>query len=165
MADSQCSETNRGGVDFLLAQVGAHAAAKLAERLEPLKLTPAQAGILRVISLEGGLSQQALADLLGMFPSRLVLLLDEMERSGLIERRESAADRRVYALHLAARGKETLKAIGRVVRQHQDALCAALSASERETLAKLLSRIAEEQQLRPGIHPGYRRLGRRGECQ
>jgi DNA-binding MarR family transcriptional regulator len=164
MADSQYSGTNPRGIDFLLAQVGAHAAAKFAERLESLKLTPAQAGILRVISREGGLSQQALSDLLGVFPSRLVMLLDEMERSGLIERRASATDRRVYALHLTSQGKETLQAIGRIVRQHQDALCAALSASERETLAKLLLRIAEEQQLRPGIHPGYRRLGKRGEC-
>jgi hypothetical protein len=26
-------------------------------------------------------------------------------------------------------------------------------------LERLLARIAEEQKLRPGIHPGYRRLG------
>ncbi len=70
-------------------------------------------------------------------------------------------DRRLYALHLTARGTKKLQAVGQVIRQHQDALCAALNGSERETLADLLSRIAEEQQLRPGIHPGYRRLGGR----
>ncbi len=161
MSDSQCSQTDRGGIDFLLAQVGAHAAARFAERLEPLKLAPAQVGILRIIERQSGLSQQALADVLGMFPSRLVLVLDEMERTGLIERRASATDRRLYALHLTARGTKKLQAVGLVIRQHQDALCAALNGSERETLADLLSRIAEEQQLRPGIHPGYRRLGGR----
>jgi hypothetical protein len=31
-------------------------------------------------------------------------------------------------------------------------------------LEKLLARIAEEQRLRPGIHPGYRRLGEREGC-
>jgi DNA-binding MarR family transcriptional regulator len=145
----------------MLAQIGSHAAAKFAERLAPLKFTPAQAGILGVISRQNGLSQQALADLLGMFPSRLVLMLDELEQTGLIERRPHRSDRRIYVLNLTARGKKALQAIGRVAFQHEDAMCAALNASERETLAQLLARIADEQQLRPGVHPGYRRLGKR----
>jgi DNA-binding MarR family transcriptional regulator len=160
---SDCSPTERRGVAFLLAQIGAQGAAKFAERLEALKLSPPQAGILGVIGGESGLSQQALADLLGMFPSRLVLILDELERSGLIERRPNASDRRIYSLYLTASGKKALQAIGRIARQHEDALCAALNPSERETLARLLSRIAEDQQLRPGIHPGYRRLGGKGK--
>jgi DNA-binding MarR family transcriptional regulator len=96
-----------------------------------------------------------------MFPSRLVLMLDELEKAGLIERRANSADRRIYALHLTARGKKALQAIGRIAREHDESLCRALNASERATLAQLLSRIADEQQLRPGIHPGYRRLGKR----
>jgi DNA-binding MarR family transcriptional regulator len=159
MPDSQPAAGQRMGVDFLLAQIGAHAAMKFAERLAPLKFTPAQAGILGVINRQDGLSQQALADLLGIFPSRLVSMLDELQKSGLIERRPGPSDRRVYALYLTARGKKALQAIGRIARQHEDALCAALNANERETLAQLLSRIAEEQRLRPGIHLGYRRMG------
>jgi DNA-binding MarR family transcriptional regulator len=145
----------------MLAQIGSHAAAKFAERLAPLKFTPPQAGILGVISRQDGLSQQALAELLGMFPSRLVLMLDELEQAGLIERGPHSSDRRIYVLHLTDRGEKALQAIGRVVRQHEDAMCAALNASERETLAQLLARIADEQQLRPGVHPAYRRLGKR----
>jgi DNA-binding MarR family transcriptional regulator len=163
-SDPQCPPGDRLGVAFLLAQIGSHGAAKFAERLAPLKFTLPQAGILGVINRQNGLSQQRLADLLAMFPSRLVLMLDELEKAGLIERRANSADRRIYALYLTARGKKAVQAIGRAARQHEDAICAALSASERETLAQLLSRIADEQQLRPGIHPGYRRLrGRPGE--
>lgn len=164
MSNPQCSPGDRMGVAFLLAQIGSQAAAKFAERLAPLKLTPPEAGILGVINRQNGLSQQALADLLGMFPSRLVLMLDELEKAGLIERRASLADRRSYALHLTARGKKALPAIGRIAREHDEAMCGALNASERTTLLELLSRIADEQQLRPGVHPGYRRLrGRPGE--
>jgi DNA-binding MarR family transcriptional regulator len=158
---SACSATSpKAGPAFLLAQVGAHAAAKFAARLEPLKLSPAQAGILRAISGERGISQQGLAGLLGMFASRLVLVLDEMERAGLVERKASAKDRRTYALHLTARGKEKLEAIGRVAREHQDALCVALDQTERAALASLLSKIATQQGLTPGVHPGYRNIGR-----
>src|SRR5580692_6593625 len=107
---SACSTTSpKAGLAFLLAQVGAHAAAKFAARLEPLKLSPAQAGILRAISGERGISQQGLARLLGMFASRLVLVIDEMEQAGLVERKASTKDRRTYALHLTARGKEKLE--------------------------------------------------------
>ena len=156
MPKSSVSKPPRSGVAFLLAQVGAHAASKFAERLRPLKLTPAHAGILRVLARGGGLRQQTLAELLGMFPSRLVLVLDELERVGLVERLANAKDRRAYSVHLTPDGQEMLEEIGRVARAHQDDLCASLNAADREMLAGLLSRIADEQHLRPGIHPGYR---------
>ena len=164
MADSEPSPTGPRGVGFLLAQIGSHAAGKFAERLEALKLTPPQAGILGVLGRESGLSQQALADVLGMFPSRLVAVLDDLERAGLVERRPHPNDRRVSALYLTATGKKTLQTVGRVAKQHEAELCAALNSAEREMLEKLLARIAEEQKLRPGIHPGYRRMGGREGC-
>jgi DNA-binding MarR family transcriptional regulator len=148
-----------GGLAFLLSQVGAHAAGRFGERLEPLGLKPAHAGILRVIRQADGLSQQALGEKLGVFPSRLVALLDELEERGLVERRDSPTDRRSYALYLTGAGRDALEQIGRVAREHQDALCAALDESERVQLADLLRRIAHEQGLTPGVHPGYRKLG------
>jgi DNA-binding MarR family transcriptional regulator len=147
------------GLAFLLSQVGAHSAARFAERLGSLKLTPAHAGILRALRQADGLSQQALGEKLGVFPSRLVGLLDELEERGYIERRDSPTDRRSYALYLTKTAREVLEQIGRVSREHQDALCAALDASERAQLAELLGRIAHEQGLTPGVHPGYRKLG------
>jgi DNA-binding MarR family transcriptional regulator len=100
--------------------------------------------------------QQLLAEL---FPSRLVAVLDELGKRGLVERRDSPTDRRSYALHLTDAGRKALEQIGRVAREHQDALCAALDEAERAQLAGLLGRIAAEQRLTPGVHPGYRKLG------
>jgi DNA-binding MarR family transcriptional regulator len=148
-----------GGLAFLLSQVGAHAAAKFAERLEPIGLKPAHAGILRVIKQADGLSQQALGEKLGIFPSRLVAVLDELEQRGLVQRRDRSNDRRSYALCLTDAGREALERIGRIAREHQDTLCAALDESERAQLAGFLTRIAAEQGLTPGVHPGFRKLG------
>jgi DNA-binding MarR family transcriptional regulator len=78
-----------------------------------------------------------------------------------VERRDKPEDRRTYALHLTERGRSTLKAIGLVAREHQEALCTALTEAEREQLAKLLRRIADQQGLTPGVHPGFSRLGRK----
>jgi DNA-binding MarR family transcriptional regulator len=146
-----------GGLAFLLAQVGAHAAGRFGERLEQIGLKPAHAGILRVIRQADGLSQQALGERLGMFPSRLVAVLDELEQYGLVERRDSPTDRRSYALYLTEAGRQALEQVGRVAREHQTALCAALDESERAQLAGFLRRIAAEQGLTPGVHPGYRK--------
>jgi DNA-binding MarR family transcriptional regulator len=144
---------------FLLSQVGAHASALFADLLTPLNLAPPHVGILRVISEADGLSQQALGEKIGMFASRLVAVIDELEERGLVERRDSPADRRSYALYVTKAGRKALEQIIQIAHAHENALCAALSADERAQLTSLLTRIADEQKLTPGIHPGYRRLG------
>jgi DNA-binding MarR family transcriptional regulator len=134
---------------------------RFGERMAPLGLSPPHAGMLRAIDASAGMSQTALAQLLGMVPSRVVELLDELAERGLVERRDDADDRRVYALYLTKPGAQALEAIKRVGLEHQNALLAALSSAERDQLASLLARVAEEQGLTPGVHPGFSRLGRK----
>ncbi len=152
------AERGAGSVAFLLAQVGAHAAARFAERLAPLNLAPQHAGILRIVGASAALSQRALGERLGTLPSRVVSLVDELEKRGLVERRDDPEDRRSYELHLTEAGRETLGEIGRVAREHGESLCSALSERERRQLAAMLARIAEQQGLVPGVHPGFQRL-------
>src|SRR5262249_29377938 len=102
-----------GGLAFLLSPVGGHAPGQFGGRPEAVGLKPGHAGILRVIRQADGLSQQALGEKLGVFPSRLVALLDELEERGLVERRDRPTDRRSYALYLTGAGREALEQIGR----------------------------------------------------
>jgi DNA-binding MarR family transcriptional regulator len=146
-----------------LAQVGAHAAAKFAERLRPLELSPAHAGILRILDASPAITQQTLASALGSPPSRLVALVDELESKELIERQENETDRRSYALLLTTKGRSTLSRIGALVKEHQNELLAALSEAEKHQLAVLLMRISEHQGLRRGVHPGYSAVDRRSQ--
>jgi DNA-binding MarR family transcriptional regulator len=149
------------GAAFLLAQIGSHAAGRYGERVAKLGLTPAHSGILHIVGGTPGLTQTALANMLGIVPSRLVALLDELDSLGLTERRRDDEDRRRHALALTEEGRKTLQTVGEISREHQHALLAALSASEREVLRDLLQRIADEQGLMRNVHPGYRTLGRR----
>ena len=151
----------RGSTAFLLAQVGAHAASQFGGRLARLRLSRPHAGILRLISQSPGLSQQELGRRLAILPSRLVALLDELQEKGLIERRQNTEDRRTYALHLTTSGRKVTEQIGRIAREHDDAICAVLNKEERLKLNALLGRIAQEQKLSAGIHPGYRLMGRK----
>jgi len=144
---------------FLLAQLGAHAAAQFAERLGVLELTPADAGILRLLRVEAGPSQQELATRLKIHPSRLVALLDHLEKRGLVERGAHAQDRRLHSVQLTKSGDEILAKIGKVAREHQDILLSALGKEERDALAGILLKIADQQGLVRGVHPGYQQLG------
>jgi DNA-binding MarR family transcriptional regulator len=150
----------RSGAAFLLAQLGAHAASRFAERLKVLELMPAHAGIFRILAATPAITQQALATALGTLPSRLVAIVDELESKGFLERRPHESDRRSYALHLTDKGKSTLQAIGRIAREHQQALLEALSEEEQRTLCVLLQRVAEQQGLIKGVHPGFGKIGR-----
>jgi DNA-binding MarR family transcriptional regulator len=146
---------------FLLAQVGAHAATKFAERLVPLELSPPDVGILRMLRASAGISQQELSARLRIHPSRLVAILDNLEKRNLVERKPNPEDRRLYSLYLTQNGAELLEGIGKVAHDHQDALLAALNSDERSQLTALLHRIADQQGLARGIHPGYRTLGKK----
>jgi DNA-binding MarR family transcriptional regulator len=146
----------RPGNAFLLAQLGAHAAARFAERIKALDLTPAQAGLLRLIAWQPGQSQQEIARTLGTPPSRLVLLVDRLEERGLIERRRNPDDRRHHALYLTGAGTGFMNRLADVGAAHEDDICAGLDAGERAQLGELLGRIAARQGLTAGVHPGYR---------
>jgi DNA-binding MarR family transcriptional regulator len=145
---------------FLLAQLGAHAAARFAERLAALQLSPPDAGILRLLRMAAGISQQELSARLRIHPSRLVAILDNLEQRRLVERKPNPEDRRLYSLHLTKDGGEILERIGKVGREHQEALLSTLTSEERGKLTELLHKIADAQGLTPGVHPGYQRLGK-----
>jgi DNA-binding MarR family transcriptional regulator len=147
-------------VAFLLSQLGAHATSLFSERIASLDLTPPQVGFLRLVGCEAGSSQQAIASRLGMAPSRLVPLIDDMEERGLVERRRDPQDRRNHALYLTAKASQLMGDLNRVAIAHEEAVCAGLDPKERQQLAALLQRVAFNQGLEPGIHPGYRLLGK-----
>ena len=147
-------------IAFLLSQLGAQATALFSERVASLDLTPPQVGFLRLVGSEAGSSQQAVASRLGIAPSRLVPLIDDMEERELVERRSDPQDRRNHALYLTAKGGRLMGQLNDVAIAHEEAVCAGLDPKERQQLAALLQRVAFNQGLEPGIHPGYRLLGK-----
>ncbi len=146
------------GSAFLLAQIGAHAAARYAERVATIDLTPAGTGLLRLVAQRPGRSQQDLATALGVVPSKVVGLVDDLESHGLVERRRSTTDRRNYALHLTEHGMRVLGQIRDLATAHDAEMTSALTDQERSSLGVLLQKVADDQGLTPGVHPGYRSL-------
>jgi DNA-binding MarR family transcriptional regulator len=142
------------GVAFLLSQLGYHSSRRWKARLTPLCLDPRHVMVLRRLAGDEGRSQQALGEALQIPPSRMVALVDALEQRGLLMRRPSPSDRRVRTLHLTKEGRRLLGRIMEISVEHEQQLCRGLQPAEREQLLTLLNRLAAEQGLAEGIHPG-----------
>ena len=149
----------RSSVAFLLVQLGTHVAGLFGERLKPLGLEQRHAGMLVRLAQNNGRSQQAIAELMGVNPTRMVFLTDELEQLGLVERRRNPADRRSHALHLTKAGTAMLARVREVTAAHEADITAGLSEAERAELATLLRRVAREQGLAAHALPGPARPG------
>jgi DNA-binding MarR family transcriptional regulator len=139
---------------FLLSQVGIHAASQFAERLAKIDLQPPLFRILNLVDAAEGRSQQAIGEAIQVPPSRMVALVDELERRGLVERRPKPDDRRVRALYLTRKGRTKLARGREIAKDHEAALTAGLAPADRERLTQLLQQIVDVQTIGRGVHPG-----------
>ena len=151
-------KSRSSGAAFLLAQLGAHAADRFGERIEVLDISPPQAGILRMIAATPSCNQQALAKRLGVLPSRMVILIDELAGKRLVKRKRSQKDRRHSELALTKAGTQMLGKLSKLAVEHEAELCVALTSEERDTLAALCRKIVAQRGLTPDVHPGYQKL-------
>jgi DNA-binding MarR family transcriptional regulator len=139
---------------FLLSQVGIYAARQFADRIAEVDLHPPLFRVLNLVDAAEGRSQQAIGEAIQVPPSRMVALVDELEQRGLVERRPDPADRRVRALFLTARGRETLARGREIAKEHEKALTKGMPATDRKRLTELLQKIVDDQTIGRGIHPG-----------
>ena len=87
-----------------------------------------------------GCPQQELAEVLSMDANNVVLLLNELEDLGYTARKRDSDDRRRHRVEVTARGNKALRSAERAQEAIEDDVLQALSAEERETLWRLLSR-------------------------
>jgi DNA-binding MarR family transcriptional regulator len=97
--------------------------------------------LLLACDAEEGMSQRELADVLGLDPSQVVLLVDELTGAGLVERRVSGTDRRTKLVTATAAGRAVREAAARDVDGALAAQLGDLSADERGQLQELLTRL------------------------
>lgn len=130
-------------VAFLLSTLGYEVRRELGARLADLGLELRQFGLLRLVAQDDGQSQRALGSVLEITPNRMVGLVDDLERRGLIERRAHPADRRAYALALTETGRALLATAFQAAFSVEGDVCSGLSPEERGQLLGLLRKVAQ----------------------
>jgi DNA-binding MarR family transcriptional regulator len=88
-----------------------------------------------------GVSQRELADTLGLDPSQVVLLVDELAGAGLVARRPSEADRRTRLVVATDAGREVRVAAERGATAAVEGPLGLLAGPERDRLRDMLTRI------------------------
>ena len=86
-----------------------------------------------------GVRQRELAAALGIEGPSLVRLLDNLERRGLIERREQKGDRRVRGIYLTSPGRELQRRVLRISDTIQQRVLAAADPRDLEACERLFS--------------------------
>jgi DNA-binding MarR family transcriptional regulator len=111
---------------------------RTAEQLKSLGLTPALFGLLNVLEDRPGTNQQEIGSEMGIDPSTMVSLIDQLEDAGLAKRRPHPKDRRAREVAITPKGHRLLERGRRKADQVQDEVLQGLSTSERRQLLKLL---------------------------
>src|SRR5215204_6529462 len=113
---------------------------RVADGLETIGLTPALFGVLNVLGARKAATQKEIGSAMGIDPSTMVSLIDELEREGLAERRPHPTDRRAREVVIAPKGRRLLERGRRMALQVEDEVLGGLTASERRELLTLLRR-------------------------
>jgi DNA-binding MarR family transcriptional regulator len=141
-------------VGFLISQLGFFSSKGFMGALEPLGIGPREFLLMRFVAATDGQSQQALAERLGVPPSRMVAMVDHLEEAGLVQRRPDPEDRRVRGLHLTRKGRGVLDKASKIAIDYETRLCAGINREEREQLIDLLQKLQASQTHLRGVHPG-----------
>ncbi|MBB3674784.1 DNA-binding MarR family transcriptional regulator [Modestobacter versicolor] len=88
-----------------------------------------------------GLSQRELGTVLGLDPSQVVLLVDELVAAGLVERRTSPSDRRTRLVVATPEGRRVREAAGQAADAALEGPLALLGEAERDRLRDMLTRV------------------------
>jgi DNA-binding MarR family transcriptional regulator len=89
-------------------------------------------------------TQLALAKAINYDKTRLIGLLDELEREGLITRRPDPTDRRARIVRLTPEGDARHAAARRAIHAMEDRLLAGASASDRRRLWRMLADLSSD---------------------
>jgi MarR family transcriptional regulator, lower aerobic nicotinate degradation pathway regulator len=115
---------------------------RIERAVAPLGIRARHLPTLNHLREHGASAQQTLLDAVGIDPSNLVGLLNELEDAGLIVRRRDRSDRRRGVIELSRKGERALRGVDRALEAVDAEVLAALTPGERGQLRALLSRAA-----------------------
>jgi DNA-binding MarR family transcriptional regulator len=137
---SRAMQTDRS-VGMLLTVLGRSSTRLFTEALRPIGLKPRHLSALTQLR-EAPLTQQALGERTHTDPTKLVGLLNDLERWALIVRRRDPDDRRRHIVEISACGLERLAEVDRLVAETDRRILDGLDADQQSALLALLEHVA-----------------------
>ena len=113
---------------------------RTAKALQSLGLTTALFALLNALGIRERPIQQELGTAMGIDPSTMVSLIDELESAGLAKRRPRPTDRRAREVVITPKGRRVLAQARRLAMQVEDDVLQGLTQAERHRMLTLLRR-------------------------
>jgi len=122
---------------------------RAADALATLGLTPALFGLLNVLGTRDGAIQQELGAVMGIDPSTMVSLIDQLEEAGLAKRRPCPRDRRAREVTITPKGRRVLERGRAMILEVEDEVLGGLDDADRSQLLALLRQALESSPPQP----------------
>ncbi len=126
---------------FTLHDVARLLRKRFEQRARSLGLTRSQWQVLAHVSVNPGIQQSALADILEVEPITLCRIVDKLETGGLVERSLHSTDRRVRLLNITADAEPLLERMSVFGDLTRGEATAGVSAADQELLLATLLRM------------------------
>jgi DNA-binding MarR family transcriptional regulator len=145
-------ESVASSVTFQLLRLGQVANHRFVNQLAPLGLRPRHCAVLELLR-GGSMAQLELANRLGVAPSVVVDMIDELQELHAVDRVRSTSDRRRQFVELTAHGRSLIRRAANAARALDADLLRDLDSAQSEGLRAGLHQVVEGHQDRLGTRP------------
>lgn len=112
--------------------------------LKTQKLSISQFGILEALYHKGPMCQKEIGLKILKSSGNITMVIDNLEKQGLVERLKNEADRRYYQIHLTPKGSDLIRDIFPAHAKRIAERLAVLSEEEQHTLGTLLKKLKKD---------------------
>lgn len=151
------------GAYVKLMRVAESLTAYIHRRLAAVDLTVSQFGVLEALYHLGPLMQGEIAKKILRTSGNLTMVVDNLQKRGLVTRRQKPGDRRAFEIHLTDRG---LRLIGEYFPDHAARISeemSVLSSDEQDELARLCKKLGLGRKARDGLTGAARNASSKGD--
>lgn len=126
---------------FLLSKCHQKAFQIFRDKISAYNVTPPQFAVLAFLLKKDGQSQIQLGTAMEMDRTTTSGIIDRLESQGLVERRHSPEDRRVFLIYLTEAGRELEETLSRLSLEANTEVASNLSKDEKQNLLALLKKL------------------------
>lgn len=117
--------------------------AYMERQLAYLELSVGQGGVISVLGRNGSLTQNELARFRQVTPATISIMLDRMERDGLVVRDSMWGNNRANKVRLTEKGSELYARLDAFMASESDVVFNGLSDEEKEQVAEIFRKITD----------------------
>lgn len=121
--------------------------------LQQYDVYPGQPPLMFALEREGGQSQNELARHLGIKAATLTVMLNRMEKAGMVRRENDANDQRVSRIYLTGQGRDVVRKVRDVLDMLENLALEGLDERDQANMRRLLARMSDNAARFPEAFP------------